>query len=304
MSSPTDKNTAAEAPKVSNFLRQIIENDLEKGTYATRHWAGSPGDAAHQAAGAPDPAKIRTRFPPEPNGYLHVGHAKSICLNFGLARDYGGVCHMRFDDTNPEKEDTEYVDSILDAVQLAGLQLGFDLQRPDRAPPLPGQRLLRLHVPRGGVPDRSRPRLRGRADAPRNARQPRRLRQARRGQPLPHPQPAENLARFREMRDGRHADGAWCCAPRSTWPAPTSTCATRPSTASAAPTHHNTGDKWCIYPMYTYAHPIEDALEQITHSICTLEFEDQRPFYDWLLDRLCEGGLLGSRRRASTNSRA
>jgi glutaminyl-tRNA synthetase len=111
---------APDTVKPSNFLRQIIENDLDKGTYAQRRWAGSPGDAAHHAAGAPDPAKIRTRFPPEPNGYLHVGHAKSICLNFGLARDYGGVCHMRFDDTNPEKEDTEYVNSILDAVQWLG----------------------------------------------------------------------------------------------------------------------------------------------------------------------------------------
>ena len=125
MSTPsTAKPTSAtvEAPKTSNFLRQIIENDLAKGTYAQRRWAGSPGDAAHQAAGPLDAAKIRTRFPPEPNGYLHVGHAKSICLNFGLARDYGGVCHLRFDDTNPEKEDTEYVNSIIDAVKW----LGFD----------------------------------------------------------------------------------------------------------------------------------------------------------------------------------
>ena len=92
-----------ENPKLSNFLRQVIERDLEQGTYAQRHWGGQPGDAAHQQAGPLDQAKIRTRFPPEPNGYLHVGHAKSICLNFGLARDYGGVCHLRFDDTNPEK---------------------------------------------------------------------------------------------------------------------------------------------------------------------------------------------------------
>ncbi len=112
--------SAATDIKPSNFLRQIIEKDLEQGTYAQRRWAGTPGDAAHHAAGEPDPAKIRTRFPPEPNGYLHVGHAKSICLNFGLARDSGGVCHMRFDDTNPEKEDTEYVNSILDAVQWLG----------------------------------------------------------------------------------------------------------------------------------------------------------------------------------------
>src|SRR4051812_19786325 len=114
--SPADK----EAHKPSNFLRQIIEKDLAEGTYASRRWGGSPGDAAHHAAGQPDPAKVRLRFPPEPNGYLHVGHAKSICLNFGLARDYGGICHLRFDDTNPEKEDTEYVDSIIDSVHWLG----------------------------------------------------------------------------------------------------------------------------------------------------------------------------------------
>jgi len=104
----------------SNFLRQIVERDLAEGTYASRRFAGTPGDAAHHAAGAPDPARIRTRFPPEPNGYLHIGHAKSITLNFGLAAEYGGVCHLRFDDTNPEKEEQEYVDSILDAVQWLG----------------------------------------------------------------------------------------------------------------------------------------------------------------------------------------
>ena len=124
MHSPANTPAASDAgeAKVSNFLRQIIEKDLQQGTYASRRWAGSPGDAAHHAKGEPDPAKIRTRFPPEPNGYLHVGHAKSICLNFGLARDYGGVCHLRFDDTNPEKEDQEYVHSIIDAVRW----LGFD----------------------------------------------------------------------------------------------------------------------------------------------------------------------------------
>jgi glutaminyl-tRNA synthetase len=120
-SGPSKNNVPAAADgeehKVSNFLRQVIEKDLAQGTYATRKWGGGPGDGDFHEAGQPDPAKIRTRFPPEPNGYLHVGHAKSICLNFGLARDYGGVCHMRFDDTNPEKEEKEYVDSI--AHQLA-----------------------------------------------------------------------------------------------------------------------------------------------------------------------------------------
>ncbi|WP_312567705.1 glutamate--tRNA ligase family protein, partial [Comamonas sp.] len=121
----TPANTHNENPEVvkpTNFLRQIIEADLDKGTHAGRHWGGTPGDAQHHQQGQVDEAKIRTRFPPEPNGYLHVGHAKSICLNFGLAKDYGGVCHLRFDDTNPEKEDQEYVDSIKDAVQW----LGFD----------------------------------------------------------------------------------------------------------------------------------------------------------------------------------
>ena len=135
MSLQNPASTAAkpDAPeaKTSNFLRQIIEHDLAAGTYAQRRWGGSPGDAAHHATGVPDPAKIRTRFPPEPNGYLHIGHAKSICLNFGLARDYGGVCHLRFDDTNPEKEDTEYVNSIIDAVKW----LGFDWNGAPDAPP-------------------------------------------------------------------------------------------------------------------------------------------------------------------------
>ena len=114
--------TDSTAPKSSNFLRAQIERDLESGVLAQRHFGGSPGDAAHHAAGPLDAARIRTRFPPEPNGFLHVGHAKSICLNFGLAHDYGGVCHLRFDDTNPEKEEQAYVDAILEAVQW----LGFD----------------------------------------------------------------------------------------------------------------------------------------------------------------------------------
>ena len=126
MSTNTSNPSSASdvAAKPTNFLRQIIENHLAEGTHAGRHWGGGPGDAAHHAAGPVDAAKIRTRFPPEPNGYLHVGHAKSICLNFGLARDYNGICHLRFDDTNPEKEEQEYVESIKDAVRW----LGFDWQ--------------------------------------------------------------------------------------------------------------------------------------------------------------------------------
>ncbi|HET9699896.1 MAG TPA: glutamate--tRNA ligase family protein, partial [Burkholderiales bacterium] len=114
-------------PAVSNFIRQIVDEDLRTGKYASRRWGGRPGLRTVHDAGVPDPARIRTRFPPEPNGYLHIGHAKSICLNFGLARDYGGACHLRFDDTNPEKEEQEYVDSIIEAVRWLGFDWGDNL---------------------------------------------------------------------------------------------------------------------------------------------------------------------------------
>jgi len=290
MSSPTDKNNAAEATKVSNFLRQVIESDLENGTYASRRWAGSPGDAAHHAAGAPDPAKIRTRFPPEPNGYLHVGHAKSICINFGLARDYGGICHLRFDDTNPEKEDLEYVNSILDAVKW----LGFDWNGAPDAPPYQASdyfdfmyRAAEYLIEAGHayVDEQTAEQMRlarGDFNTPGT------------DSPFRARTPAENLARFREMRDGRHEDGAMVLRAKIDMASPNINLRDPAIYRIRRATHHNTGDKWCIYPMYTYAHPIEDALEQITHSLCTLEFEDQRPFYAWLLERLIEGGLLAS----------
>ncbi|MBY0410046.1 MAG: glutamine--tRNA ligase, partial [Burkholderiaceae bacterium] len=284
-------DAAPEAAKPSNFLRQIIENDLEKGTYASRRWAGSPGDAAHHAAGEPDPAKIRTRFPPEPNGYLHVGHAKSICINFGMARDYGGVCHLRFDDTNPEKEDTEYVNSIIDAVKW----LGFDWNgshgdysaAPYQASDYFGfmyraaetlieaghayvdeQTVEQMRINRG---DFGKPGV----NSPFRARTP-----------------ADNLAKFREMRDGKHEDGSMVLRAKIDMASPNINMRDPAIYRIRRATHHHTGDTWCIYPMYTYAHPIEDALEQITHSLCTLEFEDQRPFYDWLLQRLTETTTL------------
>ena len=122
-----NKPTSAAAASAGNFIRSIIEDDLSRGTYAARTWGGRPGPAKVHEAAAPDPARIRTRFPPEPNGYLHIGHAKSICLNFGLARDYGGQCHMRFDDTNPVTEETEYVDSILESVKWLGFDWGAHL---------------------------------------------------------------------------------------------------------------------------------------------------------------------------------
>lgn len=282
MSSPT------EAPKPSNFLRGIIERDLETGAWAQRRFGGTPGDGAHHQAGNPDPAKIRTRFPPEPNGYLHVGHAKSICLNFGLARDYGGVCHLRFDDTNPEKEEQEYVDAIIEAVHWLGFDWNvngtshlywasdyFDfMYRAAEALVTAGlayvdeQSAEAMRANRGdfGTPGTNSP-FRDRT-------------------------PDENLARLREMRDGKHADGSMVLRAKIDMASPNINLRDPTLYRIKHATHHNTGDKWCIYPMYTYAHPIEDALENITHSICTLEFEDQRPFYDWLLDHLASLGLL------------
>jgi glutaminyl-tRNA synthetase len=279
-----------DAPKPSNFLRQIIEKDLAEGTYASRHWGGSPGDAAHHAAGPLDAAKVRLRFPPEPNGYLHIGHAKSICLNFGLARDYGGVCHLRFDDTNPEKEDTEYVEGIKDAVRW----LGFDWHNAGESnlyqasnyfdfmhraavylieaghAYVDEQTVEQIRINRG---DFSKPGT----DSPFRSRTP-----------------EQNLARFKEMKDGRHEDGSMVLRAKIDMASPNINLRDPAIYRIRRATHHNTVDTWCIYPMYTFAHPIEDALEQITHSICTLEFEDQRPFYDWLLDRLCEGGLIAT----------
>ncbi len=294
MSAPTDKNTPAEAAKVSNFLRQIIENDLEKGTYATRRWAGSPGDAAHHATGQPDPARIRTRFPPEPNGYLHIGHAKSICLNFGLARDYGGVCHMRFDDTNPEKEDTEYVDSILDAVQWLGFSWNSTFngkaeshlyQASDYFDFMYRAAVYLIEAGHAYVDEQTAEEMRlNRGDFGKPGV----------NSPFRSRTPAENLARFRGMRDGQFEDGSMVLRAKIDMAHPNINLRDPAIYRIRRATHHNTGDKWCIYPMYTFAHPIEDALEQITHSICTLEFEDQRPFYDWLMERLIEGGLLAS----------
>lgn len=278
----------ATTPATSNFIRGIIDYDLAQGLYASRHWAGSPGDAAHQATGSPDPAKIRTRFPPEPNGYLHIGHAKSICLNFGLAQDYNGVCHMRFDDTNPEKEEQEYVDSITEMVQWLGFSWDafgkshlyyasnyFDFMY--RA----AEALINAGL--AYVDQQS-------ADEMRLTRGT--LTEAGKNSPWRDRPIAENLQLFREMRDGKHANGSMVLRAKIDMASPNINMRDPAIYRIKRAHHHNTGDKWCIYPMYTYAHPLEDAVECITHSICTLEFEDQRPFYNWVLEKLADAGLL------------
>ncbi len=293
-------STKEPAAPTSNFLRHIVEHDLAAGTYATRTFAGTPGDAAHHANAPADPARVRTRFPPEPNGYLHIGHAKSITLNFGLAKEYGGICHLRFDDTNPEKEEQEYVDAIVDAVRW----LGFDWHAPEPARPSAATtshlyfasdyfdfmyRAAEALVEAGHayVDEQSGDEMR-----------------AHRGDfatpgiasPFRDSTPAENLARLRQMKSGELADGAAVLRAKIDMSSPNINMRDPALYRIKRASHHNTGDTWCIYPMYTFAHPIEDALENITHSICTLEFEDQRPFYDWLLDWLCRLGLLAQPR--------
>ena len=290
MSQPKDA-----AATGSNFLRQIIERDLAEGTYAGRRFAGTPGDAAHHANAPPDPARIRTRFPPEPNGYLHVGHAKSICLNFGLAKDYGGICHLRFDDTNPEKEEQEYVDAIIDEVRW----LGFDWHAAEPALGEAATSHLYFASDYFDFMYRAAEALVGAGHAYVDEQSAEEMRTNRgdfahagRASPYRTRTPEENLARLRAMKNGELADGAAVLRAKIDLASPNLNLRDPALYRIKRATHHNTGDAWCIYPMYTYAHPIEDALENITHSICTLEFEDQRPFYDWLLDTLASLGLL------------
>ena len=240
-----------------NFIRAIIEADIQ---------AGKNGGRVH------------TRFPPEPNGYLHIGHAKSICLNFGLARDYQGLCNLRFDDTNPGKEDVEYVDSIMADVRW----LGFDWA--DRLYYASDyfDKLYEFaeHLIRGGkayvcdlTPDQVR-QYRGT------------LTECGINSPCRERSIEDNLGLFRRMRAGEFPDGAYVLRAKIDMASPNLNMRDPVLYRIRRESHHRTGDRWLIYPMYDYTHPISDALERITHSICTLEFEDHRPFYDWVLDNL------------------
>jgi glutaminyl-tRNA synthetase len=272
----------------SNFLRTIIENDLAQGRYADKRWGGKPGPAAVQQAGQVDTARIRTRFPPEPNGYLHIGHAKSICLNFGLARDYLGACHLRFDDTNPEKEEDEYVKAIIEMVQWLGFDwtfgeesncyfasdyFGFMYQF--------AQALVRAG--HAYVDEQSADQMRATRGT---------LTEKGSDSPWRDRPTDESLALLEEMRMGQHPDGSLALRAKIDMGSPNINMRDPVLYRIRHVTHHRTGNDWCIYPMYSWAHPVEDALEGITHSICTLEFEDQRPFYDWILNHLADLGQL------------
>jgi glutaminyl-tRNA synthetase len=281
------KHATPPAP-AANFIRNIVETDLDCEKYALRRWSGTPGLAETHAASPRDPARIRTRFPPEPNGYLHFGHAKSICLNFGLARQFGGRCHMRFDDTNPEKEAQEYVDAILAAVRW----LGFDWQDAQErnlyfasnyfAQMIACAEYL-IAAGHAYVDSQTAEEMRATRGT---------LTEPGRESPYRNRSIAENRALFTRMQAGEFPDGAHVLRAKIDMASPNINLRDPAIYRIRHVSHHNTGERYCVYPMYTFAHPIEDALENITHSICTLEFEDQRPFYDWLLERLAEGGLF------------
>ena len=271
-----------------SFLRAIIEQDLRKDLHARRHWAGSPGDAAHHSAGQLDPARVRLRFPPEPNGHLHIGHAKSIGLNFGLAREYGGACHLRLDDTNPQKEEQAYVDAIIEIVRWLGWDWrAFGVEHLYHASDYFDFMYTAAEALIDGglayVDELSGKDLRtARGDFTRAG-----TASVWRDRPS-----AESRARFREMRDGAHPDGAMVLRARIDMASPNLQLRDPAIYRIRHSAHHRTGGKWRVYPTYIYAHPIEDALENITHSFATLEFAEHRPFYDWLLGHLARLGLV------------
>jgi glutaminyl-tRNA synthetase len=260
-SASTDSSDAAASS--SNFIRQIIDTDNRNGK-----WGG----------------RVETRFPPEPNGYLHLGHAKSICLNFGLAQEYGGACHLRFDDTNPEKEEQEYVDSIVGAVKWLGFDWGRHLYyASDYFDELYAFAEYFINAGLAYVDSLS-------ADEIRSYRGT--LTEPGRDSPYRDRPADENLDLFHRMRAGEFADGAHVLRLRIDMGSPNINLRDPIIYRIRRAHHHRTGDKWCIYPLYDYTHCISDALENVTHSLCTLEIEDHRPLYNWVLERLADGGLL------------
>ncbi len=239
-----------------NFIHEIIEKDLENQKY---------GD------------KVYTRFPPEPNGYLHIGHAKSICLNFSTAAKYGGKCNLRYDDTNPVKEDVEYVDSIEADVRWLGFEWDERLWASDYFDQMYEGAVELIKKGKAFVCDLTGEEIREYRGT---------LKTPGKESPYRNRSIEENLQLFEEMKAGKYADGEKVLRAKIDMASPNINMRDPIISRIAHATHHNTGDKWCIYPMYDFAHPIEDAIEGITHSICTLEFEDHRPLYDWVLKEI------------------
>ena len=239
-----------------NFIEQIIDKDLEEGVYDTVH----------------------TRFPPEPNGYLHIGHAKSILLNYGLAQKYHGKFNMRFDDTNPTKEKVEFVESIKEDIEWLGADWEDRLYfASDYFEQMYEGAVKLIEKGKAYVDDLSAEQIREYRGT---------LKEPGKESPYRNRSVEENLSLFQAMKEGRYADGEKVLRAKIDMASPNMNMRDPVIYRVAHMEHHNTGDKWCIYPMYDFAHPIEDAIEGITHSICTLEFEDHRPLYDWVVHEL------------------
>ena len=253
-----EQNTSVAATPPVDFIRAIVADDLATGKHNGR---------------------VATRFPPEPNGYLHIGHAKSICLNFGIAEETGGVCNLRFDDTNPTKEDVEYVDAIKEDVEWLGFSWDALLYASDYFEAL-YQFAVELIKSGKAYVDSLK------ADEIREYRGT--LTEPGRDSPYRDRRVEENLDLFARMRAGEFEDGAHVLRAKIDMASPNLNMRDPTLYRIRHATHHRTGDAWCIYPMYDFAHPLSDALERITHSICTLEFEDHRPLYDWLVESLIE----------------
>ena len=250
----------------SNFIQNEINDDLKKGYY---------------------PEGVHTRFPPEPNGYLHIGHAKSICLNFGLAKNNGGICNLRFDDTNPVKEDVEYVDSIQEDIKWLGFSWDDRMFfASDYFGKLYDYAVELINKGLAYVDDLTAEEIRSYRGT---------LTEPGKESPYRNRSVEENLELFQKMKAGEFGDGEKVLRAKIDMAAPNIVMRDPVIYRIAHVSHHRTGDEWCIYPMYDFAHPLSDAIEEITHSVCTLEFEDHRPFYDWLLDAL--GFKVGARPR-------
>ena len=245
-----------DATPPSHFLRQIVQADLDSGKHSS----------------------IVTRFPPEPNGYLHIGHAKSICLNFGLAKEFGGVCNLRFDDTNPAKEEQEYIDAIKADVEWLGFEWGGDVRyASDYFDQLHAWAIELIKAGKAYVCELT----------PEQAREYRgTLTEPGKNSPFRERSVDENLDQFQRMTAGEFADGAKVLRAKIDMAAPNMNLRDPIIYRIRHAHHHQTGDKWCVYPSYDFTHGQSDALEGITHSICTLEFEDHRPLYEWFLDQL------------------
>ncbi|HVR42059.1 MAG TPA: glutamine--tRNA ligase/YqeY domain fusion protein [Thermoanaerobaculia bacterium] len=248
--------SVTETSRSLDFIREIVERDLRSGKHR----------------------EVVTRFPPEPNGYLHIGHAKSICLNFGLPLEYGGRCHLRFDDTNPEKEEAEYARAIMEDVRWLGFDWGEHLYHAsDYFQTLCELAEHLIREERAYVDSLSAAEIREYRGT---------LTEPGRNSPFRERSVEENLDLFRRMRAGEFDDGAHVLRAKIDMASPNINMRDPVLYRIRKETHHRTGDAWPIYPMYDYAHPISDALEHVTHSICTLEFEDHRPLYDWLVEGL------------------